>query len=216
MKAFRTLLKLVERHLTWLHLLTGGSLLTAAGWISKISAERTTWIVAQGPFVVWGAAVVGAAAAGGVYALAGLGYDAFVRARATARWLDENFDLVNPLDEEFHRRRIRLADLVSPITNSIQGKRFYQCELVGPYSLLMLNCNIAQTAFTDCNIINVRLGEAVNSATMIDCLLSGCRIGRANLFIFEQFLPALKQGVQGAVILGDPGYQPPQVAEPAA
>src|SRR4051794_18418672 len=60
--------------------------------------------------------------------IAALAFDRFSAALARRKWA-RDVEAVNPLDIEFNRKRLKLADLVHPVTGRIVRKRFVECQL---------------------------------------------------------------------------------------
>lgn len=116
------------------------ALLLAAtgGTVMSVLAAVSEFLKPYGPFGIGAAAIIFAllvwltlAASTLLFAKAGL-----KRAERSAveKW-KEQVETVNPLDDEFNRRRLRVTDLANPITGVIANKKIINCELIGPANI---------------------------------------------------------------------------------
>lgn len=116
-------------------------------------------------------------------------------AKATVRW-SEVLDNVNPLENEFTRKRIKLADFVNPTTSLIKGKTFTDCELVGPGVIVSAGTtNMYGAGFRNCNFLAIRDDRPVAGAIFLDDVrITGGFL--ENLTIFMQ--PQVVQGMRNS------------------
>jgi hypothetical protein len=105
-----------------------------------------------------------------------------------ARWanlLNSPGEGVNPLDDNFVRRRIKIDDFVSPVHPSIQGKSFDRCELIGP-AVVLMGSSVFDPLFFDCNFICVKDNVNVYNAIVIsDYVFLRCKFYRLSLLVPE-------------------------------
>lgn len=117
-------------------------------------------------------------------AIYGYGQERIVRSKYDAKLL-ANSGPIDPLAKVFEARRIFLNDFVLPSNPIIEGKRFVDCEIVGPSNLFMQG---------DYSINNVRAGrvDAVcltpqrpfdNGYIFRNCVFRGCTFHRITFFM---------------------------------
>lgn len=176
---FQKLLDRLESRLA-LWAAIGGS--SVVGAISLWIASATEWLEPYAPASYWFAALIGGVLSFLMFWLAALVRNAWLRARAFRRWRDVEH-LVNPLDREFTRKRIRIDDFADPVRRDIENKRFVECQLLGP-SVLFLekNCTLTGVGFINCDLVVlpnnkkvlIQNAIAVRDIAMIDGAISNC------------------------------------------
>lgn len=133
---------------------------------------------------------------------------AYLRAKAQAieRWGDD-VDNVNPLSKEFHTKRIRLSDLVNPITSHIEGKRFIDCELMGSANVLFYdNLKIDGLTMTNCDVVVLNEKEPMmvyNAIRLENCIIINCKIYGCTIIAFP-FLAKTLSCSNIITLTGDP------------
>lgn len=203
---FSKLFKLVERHLTWIQLITGTSLVSVVGWISREIALHTKWIVAAGPYAIWLATLLGAL----LFVLLCLGIAwfryAWTKASAMQMW-KERVTTINPLDAEFNKERIEIANIISPINHKIADKRFINCELLGPANItFMSNNDIHNAKFERCDVCVVKAGVTSqgNIVPFDGVQIIGGSIANCTIFITPDMVQQfLQMGAQFLTFTGD-------------
>ncbi|WP_160297990.1 hypothetical protein, partial [Rhodopseudomonas palustris] len=142
----------------------------AGGGMTYLS-QITDWVSVWGPAGVGFVGLVSALSVWVALALA-----SSLRAKAKLRmanteviqkWKDQ-VTSANPLAPEFHRERLRIDDVAHPISKSITGKRFIDCELIGPANLFMSRVNLSHVGFIDCDVVVARERSIIRNATLID------------------------------------------------
>lgn len=176
--------KLVERHLTWFQLITGGSLLSLSGWISHWAATQTIWIAQRGPYAIWLATLSGAILAALLILASAWARYAYMKGSAIQHWR-ERVDSINPLDREFNKRRINISDLASPIDRRVISKRFIECELMGPANIVFLGSMLKDIGFINCDTCVVPFSNiAVKNVLAFQSVeILGGRIANCTVFI---------------------------------
>lgn len=175
--------------------LTVGGLTAWAAWAAQIMSSYApfSWVVAG----LGGASIVTLILA--AFAWVRLKW---AQAMATEKW-KENVTAVNPLETTFRSQRIRLADLVSPITREIRGKAFIDCELLGPMNLGLFATRPGSGALNGVTFSQsdfVACGEgamALNAIALVDCTVLGGTIHEVTLYIPETHAAELAQQIQG-------------------
>src|SRR5262245_596403 len=94
-----------------------------AGTITAWIASGTAWIDQFGARGWWIAGLIGSLLALLIILTGTVARYVWVRASILRRWA-RHIDTVNPLDPEFHRKRIKLGDLAHPVTRFVRNKRF--------------------------------------------------------------------------------------------
>ena len=130
----------------------------------------TEWIAGYGP-IGWLFAGFAAALATVLILLmfAWLRY-AWIKASATRKWKEQSSD-VNPLDDVFHKKAIKIQSFTNPFTKRISNKKFYDCELIGP-AIIYIHTNnsfIGNTFyFCDMIVLNPNRKAIVQTAIALE------------------------------------------------
>lgn len=149
-------------------------------WISSYS----TW-VSQFGAVGW---IFSGLFAGLAFALILVAASVFrlfwAKSSAYAKW-KRDVDTINPMDTEFNRKRVLIADLADPINKRVKGKIFTNCDLIGPANLIFIGKgSISNVGFIDCDLIEIKPGAKIyNSIVFEDCTIEKCRIGKCTLLL---------------------------------
>lgn len=95
-------------------------------------------------------------------------------------------DPLNPLADNFERKRIRLHDLASVIDRTVDQKTFDRCELIGPACVVIVDSITMQdNHFYGCDFVICRNGAAINNAIT----LRRCTIQRSKLHGITFLIP---------------------------
>ena len=119
---------------------------------------------------------------------------AWVRASVTRRW-QETVDAFNPLDSHFHRVRVRVSDLADPVTNSVEGKRFTECDILGPASVVLSgSAEIFSIDFRNCDFVPHDEKVVIyNAIRLVDCSFSHSRLAKITIYVPIRFLKDFEQ-----------------------
>jgi hypothetical protein len=172
-------------------------------------ANITAWIKALGPFGVGGAGLLSALIVWVALSYAKmLRADArlrHVQAEATKKW-ETQVDSINPLAAEFHTKRIKLLDLKDPVVSKIIGKRFIDCELIGPANIAFFDSNLQTVHFLDCDALIVKEGSQIHNAIALEsCILVNVKIINCALYVGKGDLPTFTGlGASFITFTGDP------------
>ena len=83
----------------------------------------------------------------------------WITGNAVRRWSQE-VDSVNPLDKEFNKKRISLSDIAHPILRTIDGKKFVDCQLMGPTHIYFDDANsLVSLTFHNCDLVVLKPGR---------------------------------------------------------
>ncbi|MXP15027.1 hypothetical protein GRI44_09735 [Altererythrobacter confluentis] len=181
-----------------------GSAAFAVGWGWAASASET--IAAFGPLGWVTAATLGA----GLFVLLAIGF-AHARQRLVRTSIERQFfqspERINPVDQEFTRKRIKFSDLASPITERVEGKRFVECEIIGPVNVVMLASHNGAGAIRNCELssvcaILVKDGvPSINTLVLQDCEFIRCKIHQVTLLFPEEAYEWANERLPGLVWL---------------
>lgn len=159
-----------------------GYLSMSVGWINKYGAFgwATTGLLA---FVLISAGL----------ALVGYGRHRWEMAKASRKWATD-VDAINPLDNEFHKKRIKLADLRHPVRRQIEGKKFTDCQLMGPTNLFLShNMNLTNAAFLNCDLILTKnKAQIFNVTELTNCEIIGGEIVEATIYVHPSVFQSFK------------------------
>lgn len=184
------LLDRIESRVALWTALAQGLPVMSVGFISGWLSTGVEWINQFGWFGWWAAALTGALVAALILLFMALLRQSWIKASAIRSWSQNKGDAINPLDREFIRRRINLLDLVSPINNAIIGKRFIDCELLGPANLLMSRSTITDNSFARHDIVLMDTNSRVSNAILLeDCVITGCMLNQLTLLIWDSAVP---------------------------
>ena len=170
-------------------------------------AKITEWIRPWGP-VGWG--VVGLSSALLLALLISLATLVIAQAtkrraeaRAIVRWSEKTIGL-NPMDKEFRNQRINLIDLANPISRVIGGKRFINCEIIGPATVFLRGGKggFRDITFAEANIIPIKSPFPLFSIyTVADCDFIECKFFAVTLLIPMQMIPIFEAGYVGSAAI---------------
>lgn len=157
-----------ERPVNWLILLFGGSLYALTGTFLKFIGEKTTWVSNTGPYGIFLFVTIGLLLITVLFMAAVHLRFLLFKTKISKIWI-EGADSVNPIDREFHRKRIRISDIAHPLTSYIANKRFIDFEINVPVILhISPNNNLLGNLFTNCDIVYVRKDRMINTAIIVD------------------------------------------------
>lgn len=156
-----------------------------AGGMSVL-AIFTQWAKAWGPLVVGAIGLCTASVIFVVYSfvtyLQALSQVRKAEAEAIGNWRVV-VDTINPLDTEFHKKKIKLTDMIHPGTKSISRKSFTNCQIIGPINIFMYShITMNDITFNRCDFIATKeLFSAscittVEYTTFLQCEFIDCTI----------------------------------------
>lgn len=164
-------------------------------------AAITEWLKPWGP-IAWGVIflvtliIVAAVIIGG----RAISAWAFTK-RALGRYSDAtlNTQSANPLDQEFIRKRLNLADFYHPhfVVNS--KKHFRGCELFGPCQVaIMSHTTLANCNFNDCDVVVVDPSKPLHGAiAFAETEFLNCEFYRVTLLVPATIARMMKGGTGG-------------------
>lgn len=190
-KNLQRLLDRIESRLALWSIIAGSGVV---GGLTAFVAGITDWMRPYAPFSWWAAGMGGALVTAFLAWGIALFRNALIRGSAVKKW-QRQVDQINPLDPEFTRRRIRLADLMHPVRKEIKNKRFIDCELIGPANIALIDhVNMNGTGFIGCDIIvanpntQILTVAPLRNITVLDGTIENCTI-----FIPESMVPIFRE-----------------------
>ena len=130
----------------------------------------------------------------------------------------QRVDYVNPLAAEFHKARIKLNDLKNPVTGAITGKRFVDCELLGPANVVSKQSSMMFVNLMNCDTVVVRPAKDLHLFNVIlleDCQIINGSIMNCTLFIGRKEVKTFAEMGAGFVTLtGVPEIDTPRLSAP--
>lgn len=124
-----------------------------------------------------------------------------------ARQVHKQVDHFNPLDSEFQKLRMNIHHLSNPVGRRIEGKRFIDCELIGPANIIIYqNCRIDSVGFIGCDVVVGAPKATINNVVSLkDVVIFGGAIYRATVFIHPDMVKKFRKSNMNFVTLtGDP------------
>lgn len=103
---------------------------------------------------------------------------------------------INPLQLEFHKTRINLADLADPVTKVIANKTFYGCELIGPANVLPRgHLFLNNPNAVNCQAVVIKRDTRLfNVIVLEDCKIFGGKITNCTFFLVPEITAPFRQG----------------------
>lgn len=194
-----------EKLATWFNLITGLSVMGVGGIVSNYMATKTTWIAQAGPYGVWLATLLGMLLVAVIFAACVKARGWYEDEKLNAKWRDRGSS-VNPLDAEFHKRRIDLQSLAHPISKRISKKKFFDCEIIGPANIVFHGSGtLLNVGFVGCDMISVRDALIKNVIVIEECQISNCIIFGCTVYVHMSGLQPYKDmGAEFITLTGDP------------
>jgi hypothetical protein len=173
--------------LIWLLLVGGSASLT--GWLAKNAP-----IVAQfGPLAWIGAGIVAGLFVGIILAIMQwsnrqVRYGEYLTAMAQkASW-------INPMDEAFEKRIIKVPDLALPGSSLHEHKRFKNCQFLGPGAIVIQSGIVSHNSFRECGDV-IALGDVMVTGLSVlrDCTITDCTFFQVTLLADQVTAKAMQQ-----------------------
>ena len=185
-----------------------------SGFVTAHFAALNEWIASFGPIGYWTAGLIGTllvAVIGAILARIRLWW---LTGGAIDKWKKDVVG-INPLDAQFTGLRIRIHDLAHPVSKIIKNKAFFNCELMGPANIALLNNNHFQNGgFFGCDVVVGKQDTEIKNAIGFENVsFIGGGIWNATIFIPPQLVPLFRQmGAHFVTLTGDeaPAPQQPQ------
>ncbi len=154
----------------------------SAGAFTAWLASGVQWVNQFGWFGWWIAGLLGVLLA--LYIAIGIAWlrNAWIKGRLMQKW-GQTVEAINPLDQEFTRKRVNPEDIANPISKRLIKKRFIDCEVMGPANIIFsVANNINECNFYNCDIIVAKKNAHIinvlvfEGSSVIDCDFWNCTI----------------------------------------
>lgn len=169
------------------------------GILTSYLASLSTWIEQFGAFAWVLAGLFGTILTLTAFLLALIISQQLRRRWAMREWV-LRADELNPLDDHFLRKRIRLDSLIDPLTNAIEGKTFTDCQVDGPAAIILRGTGLLNDVnFAQCDLVVLRDGECYiyNAVPVVNCTFVRCRLSRFILLMrMNEIQPLLDMGAE--------------------
>lgn len=186
------LLQLFDRVLRWAPPVVG-SIFT--GLVTAVSAKLTETLQRYQP-LSW---VVSGLAGAVMFATAWFVWSK-IRLNAVhyryALPMAEKVDAINPLDTNFHKRRIDVRQFATPTNDAVGGKVFVECELRGPGVVVFLgNSILNQPNFNYCDFVKIDLKKKPHNAVIfVDVNIQGGQLCNLTVLVPDFMAKELPPG----------------------
>ncbi|HTN40295.1 MAG TPA: hypothetical protein VLZ84_04035 [Asticcacaulis sp.] len=212
---FKKIFRWLDKGFTWWFYLTGFvSVAAMSGFFSKMLAMSTPWIKAMGPYGIWFFTLIGVAFVLLLIMLCVVVWNMLISAKVRNKW-KQRVDSVNPLDIEFHKKRIKITDIANPSTSVVQNKVFTDCDIIGPAVIyLWSRNNFTNYAFYKSDFIVMNPNRTINNAIVFDTVIAtNCRFYECTVYIDGQFFQdsfKTTTGINFVSLTGDADFDTPQ------
>lgn len=189
---FRWIAKMAADHWDWVSWFFGWLWTLGGGVVTGWATWATGFFSAYAPLSWVAAGLIGAAVSGFTFWVVQKGRTISIQNALQKKWNSPG-DGVNPLEDNFVRRRIMLNDFVSPANPIVEGKTFDRCEIVGP-ALALADSNFHNAALYDCNLVCVKDGiTAYGIIVLRNNSFLNCKFYRISFLVpetaVERFFP---------------------------
>lgn len=169
--------------------------------ISGYFASITEALKPYAPISWWAFALLGGALFALSFSAAAWGWSRFQLAAIRKEWRDK-IENINPLDENFHGKRISIASLATPFINTIDNKSFSDCDLVGPATVIVTGerGSVIGNGFFECVFVTLRPRPILSGRSIIfirNCHIINCRLIGCIVLVQHNAVEAFRQ--QGMV-----------------
>jgi hypothetical protein len=175
------------------------------GWLAAI----TEWALRLGPIGIGAIAVFGGLVVNLLLAAAQR-----LRASAREKALIVEFarerakggDAINPLDNEFHRKRVKIEALAHPLRRTVSKKRFTDCQLVGPANILIQGGGTyTNMQFSNCDFIVPKDNVALyNIIVFDDVTVIGGEFMNTTIYVTRDVAQTFFRNTAFITLTGDP------------
>lgn len=156
---------------------------TAAAIVIGAAATSVSWISNFGFLGISCAALLAFFLGSASFALIGRGKLWRAIAAKKAR-LSQHSSPFDPMETIFQNKRIMVTDLVNPYDQIVLGKKFINCEIIGPANLLVIfsNAKFMRNNFADSDAVEIR-DNAIpqNAIAFANCDFEGCRFFKVSM-----------------------------------
>ncbi len=122
----------------------------------------------------------------------------WIRGSALRKWATDVND-INPMDRDFRKKRMEFNSIAHPFSNSIEDKRFYDCDLIGPANIFLhQDLELHNVEYIGCDIVVLASDSSGrvspgNSIALRRVELHGCKVFGATIMIPRQLVHTFHQ-----------------------
>jgi hypothetical protein len=189
LESLESMLAFAERLLRWGPLVIGTA---GTGLASGWAAYLTEPLAAYAPLSWAASAIFGAVLfifAFAIWARARL----WVQQRELNKSYLRTVSEINPFDDVFHRRSIRIMDFKRPIPENIKNKTFVECDMMGP-AIVILNgiTTLNGGGMFGCDFVKVKANHPISNAIAFENIsMRNSRIFNVTFLIPEYMVPQM-------------------------
>jgi hypothetical protein len=195
-----------------------GSITAMSIGLPAWAAHATAWVNAYGPIAWVIAGALGAAAAIGLICASNAVLQKIHRDSVRRKFYDRA-DNINPLQDMFDHKRIKISELIPPYTNIIENKTFVECEIIGPQNVFFSGTASGSLTINGCHFLNCagfvtkdNIGFP-NIIGFVNCSFLRCTMANLMIFMPDRGYQTMAAGLSGLPWL-TPGYPKDLPASP--
>jgi hypothetical protein len=191
LKRIQRILNNLSTHISLYQFFSGG-LATVGGLVVYCMARANDWIKGYGALGIFFAVIIGMLVIVLMcLVVVHIRYKWFY-AEAVRGW-ERRVQNINPLDNDFNAVRIKISDLVHPVTRKILNKKFTDCELIGPENIIFSdtsgNSAVWKVKFGNCNLIVFDPKKITSMAMANFVVIENPNIFRGEIWNCNIFIP---------------------------
>ncbi len=97
-------------------------------------------------------------------------------------------DFINPHDQTFESRRIRVTDLLRPTISAIENKTFVNCDIIGPANIVVRHCTLRGSSGNLLDAFVASGAMPLNATVFLNCTFTNCSFYMVTFVIPVQFI----------------------------
>ncbi len=174
------------------------------GAVTGFIAKATAWIEPWGAIGWWAAFLAGVLLAAFVLLLGSIAYSRATDARLRKKIYGDS-DKLNPLDNFFQGKRIKLDDLVFPLDVFVRKKTFENCDIIGPYNVILVGRGtLANCTGSFVQAAIVKDGSQITNAIVLEeCTIRNCRLYQITFLVPKSFFEVFSNGMNNITWITD-------------
>jgi hypothetical protein len=168
------------------------------GAVIVYTASITEWLKPWGPIAY---ATLGLGAALTIFVIFASFFWLYASGKvkiALSRYSDASLaaSTINPLDDNFVKRRIRLSDFANALQRKIRAVKFQDCEIYGPALIFLNGCHFGAADIINCDFVILSDTARPHTLTWFEsCIFERCQFCMVTMFVTQDQANQLKQVV---------------------